>query len=131
MRLFKLAVVLLVLGISAIAGAQDRVIAVAKIPFQFTAHSQVFDAGDYEVRQIGAQTVRLQDVNSRIGVTLLGSQTIGVGAPVTILFRVNTGQYFLASVSAQSFQIKIRKSRLEVESAATRKPRTVEVIALR
>ena len=125
-------VLLFIMSSIAPGAAQDRVIARARIPFQFTAHSETLDAGIYEIRQIGAQTIRVQQPDSGLGVTLLSSQNITEGDPVKLVFRLTGDRYFLANVSAPSFAVSLPKSTQEKELAQARpEVRTVEIVGRR
>lgn len=117
--MFSIAAVVLVLSsLTLTAAAQNRVLGRADIPFSFAAHHQTFDAGVYELRQIGAQIVRLQDVKTGRGVTLLSTQTVGASTLTNIQFRSYGDRQFLAAVVAPSYQISVPKSRPEIEFAA-------------
>jgi hypothetical protein len=114
------------------AAAQNRVLGRADIPFSFAAHDQSFGAGAYELRQIGAQIVRLQEVTTARGVTLISPQAIGEDSTTKIVFRCYGTREFLAAVVAPSYQISVAKSRAEQEAeATTAKVRTVALQAQR
>ena len=114
----------------AAAAAQAPVVARTTIPFSFNAHEQTFNHGEYELRRIGAQTLRLQETNGQ-GVTLLSAQNVAGLDDVKLIFRVYTGNHqFLASVVAATFHIAVPKSKEETEIMASgQKPRTVQVAA--
>jgi hypothetical protein len=116
------AAVVVLSSLTLTAAAQNRVLAQANIPFSFAAHGQTFDAGAYELRQIGAQIVRLQDVATGQGVTLLSPQTIGKSSTTNLVFRSYGTRQFLAAVVAPSYQVSIPKSQAEkeVEASATK-----------
>ncbi len=101
------------------AAAQNRVLGRANVPFSFAAHDQRFDAGTYELRQIGAQIVRLQDVASGRGVTLMSPQAIGESSVTSLTFRSYGTRAFLAAVNAQSYHIAVGKSAAEQDVEAS------------
>ena len=126
------AAIVIVLGWTVTALSQDRVLARAKISFPYSAHSQSLAAGTYEIRQVGAQTIRIQQPDSGVGVTLLSAQNIAAGDRVKLSFRRIGDLYFLAGVSSLSFHISLPKSRQELELAKTDAPsRTVEIVGRR
>ena len=122
-----LAVILFLASFTTLAVGQNRVVARLNVPFAFTAHNQDFEHGDYVLRQIGAQTVRCE--RNGVGITLLSPQGISDRDPVKLTFRVVGDRYFLASVTAPSFQITLPVSRVEVNLARSNKTRTVEIVA--
>jgi hypothetical protein len=123
---FSIAVAVVALSFTLTTAAQNRVLGRADIPFTFAVHGQRFTAGTYELRQIGAQIVRLQDVTTGQGVTLLSSQTIGETRTTSIVFRSYGTRRFLAAVIAPSYQVSIPKSQAEKEiEASAAKVRTV------
>ncbi len=123
------AAAVVLLSFTLTAAAQNRVLGRANVPFGFAAHGQRFDAGTYELRQIGAQIVRLQDVATGRGVTLLSNQAIGESTGTEITFRSYGARQFLAAVVAPSYQISLPKSADEqqVEASAAK----TKTIALR
>jgi hypothetical protein len=119
------AAVVVLSSLTLTAAAQGRILAQANIPFSFAAHGQTFDAGAYEICQMGAQVVRLQDVKTRRGVTLLSPQNVGVSTPTKIVFRRYGDRHFLAAVVTTSYQISVPKSRPELEVASARMKTTM------
>ncbi len=101
--------------------AQNRVLGHADIPFTFEAHGQTFERGSYELRQIGTQVVRLQNVVDGKGVTLLSSQTIAESGTTTIAFYRDRDRRWLAAVIAPSFQISVARPYREKQSEASAK----------
>ena len=108
------------------AAAQNRVLGHADIPFSFSANGQRFEAGTYELRQISTQIIRLQDVATGQGVTLLSPQTIGESSTTNLVFRSYGTRQFLAAVVAPSYQVSIPRSQVEKEvEASAAKMKTV------
>jgi len=123
---FSFAVMLLGLSSLAVkAAAQNRPLAQTNIPFAFSAEGLQLSAGDYELWQIGDKFVRLQNLATKKGVTLLCHQgNIVASDAVKIVFRVYDTDHFLAGVVAPSYQISLPKSQSEKQveaSAATAK----------
>ena len=96
------------------AVAQNRTLGLADIPFRFTAHGQTFEAGKYELRQIGAHAVRFQRVDTRAGVTLLSPQNIAKTAATKIVFRTDGERYDLTAIVAPSYAISLPKTESEL-----------------
>jgi hypothetical protein len=124
---FTIAAVVIVLSsLTVTAAAQNRVLGRAYIPFSFAAHGQRFNAGTYELRQISTQIIRLQEVATGQGVTLLSPQTIGESSTTNLVFRSYGTRQFLAAVVAPSYQVSIPKSQVEKEvEASAAKMKTV------
>ncbi len=101
------------------AAAQHRVLGRANIPFSFTAHGQSFDAGAYELHQLGAQIVRLQEAATGRGVTLLSSQNVSDSGTTKIVFRSFGTRQILAAVVAPSYSISVPRSPAEAQMAAS------------
>jgi hypothetical protein len=116
---FSLAVMLVLLGSLAIqAIAQNRVIGRTNIPFSFTANGQQLSAGNYELWQIGMDSVRLQNVATAKGVTLHIPQDIVDSNAMKFVFHSYGSSAFLASVAAPSDEVSLPKSQSEKELAA-------------
>ncbi len=120
MKKISLSIVIAVVlsSFSVTAAAQNRVLGRADISFSFAAHNQRFDPGAYELRQLGAQTLRLQNVATGQGVTLLSPQTIGESPATTLVFRSYGTHRFLAVVKAPSYQVSMPRSAAEKELEA-------------
>ena len=112
-------VIVIVCSFTVAAAAQNRVLGRADIPFGFSAHGQHFNTGTYELRQVGLQIVRLQEVTTGRGVTLISPQSIGESSTTNIVFRGYGSRRFLAAVIAPSYQISLPKSQAETELAVT------------
>lgn len=125
---FTIAAVVILSSFAITAAAQNRVLSRADIPFAFAAHDQRFEAGAYQLRQIGANIVRFEEVATGKGVTLLSPQPIGESDTTIVFHRYGTRQ-FLAAVVAPSYQISLSKSKVEQELASS--PTKTTIVALK
>jgi hypothetical protein len=122
---FAIACIALVGAFTLAATAQNRVLAVADVPFAFTVHDAAFPAGTYEVRQIGSQTIRLQDPRTTHGVTLMSASSIGEARSLTLRFHQYGNQYFLAKVFSPALNVYAVTSVAERELQKSRNIATV------
>lgn len=99
------------------AAAQHRVLGKLEIPFNFTANDQVFPSGNYDLVQIGGQTIRLEERKTGKGITLLSPQNISETPVNTLLFHRYGSRYVLAKVVAPTYDIPLYKSNAERELA--------------
>jgi hypothetical protein len=113
-------VAVLVVLTSLSAAAQNRVLSRAEIPFRFTAHGQTLEAGTYQLRQISAQIIRIQEVTTGAGLTLLSATNVGESAATQLVFRSNGKGYVLAAIRAPFYQISLPKSEEELATSAIR-----------
>ena len=115
----SLAVTLVLLSSFAVqAAAQNRVIGRTNIPFTFTANGQQLSAGNYELWQIGTDSVRLQNVATAKGVTLHVPQNIVDSNTIKFVFHSYGTSAFLAAVAAPSDEVSLPQSHSEKELAA-------------
>jgi hypothetical protein len=124
-----LASVLTLASFAAKAASQDRVLARINIPFAFSVEGQQFRAGDYELRQIGANIVGLENCATKHGV-ILPSRTPGsvASGDGRMIFHVYNTDHFLASVAAPAYETSLPKSDSEKQvEASVAAMRTVAV----
>ncbi len=124
---FAVAAFALVSLMATSAAAQNMVIGKADVPFSFTAHNRTLPAAQYVARQLGAQVLRLEDVTTHEGVTLVGA----FDAPSKVsklIFHKYGEQTFLASVESVIGSVTVPKS--AEEKSAARKSRESEIATL-
>ena len=125
---FILAIVLTLASFAATAGSQDRVLARINIPFAFSVEGQQFRAGDYELRQIGANIVGLENRATKHGVILPSRTSGSASGDGRMIFHVYNTDHFLASVAAPAYEISLPKSDSEKQvEASVATMRTVAV----
>jgi hypothetical protein len=121
----------LIVGLSILsvsAAAQHRVLGKLEIPFNFTANDQVFASGNYDLVQIGGQTIRLEERKTGKGITLLSPQNISETPVNTLLFHRYGTRYVLAKIVAPTYEMPLFKSNTERELASGMK---FEAVTLR
>jgi hypothetical protein len=94
---FAIACIVVVSALTLTAAAQNQ-LGKANIPFSFSVHDQTYPAGTYEVRQIGHDLLRLQDVSNGSGVTLFAGSAIRESVSLKLVFRQYGEGRFLAAV---------------------------------
>jgi len=115
----SLAVALIVLGsLSILAIAQNRVLGQANIPFNFVANGEPLTAGNYELWQIGIESVRLQNVATSKGVTLHLPANIADSHDMKFIFHSYGSSAFLAVVATPSDKMPLPRSKHEKELAS-------------
>ena len=115
----SLAVALILLSnLSILAVAQNRVLGQANIPFSFVASGEQLSAGNYELWQIGIESVRLQNVATSKGVTLHLPANIADSRAMEFIFHSNGSSAFLAAVATPSDEISLPPSKREKELAS-------------
>lgn len=128
---FRLAVTLVLLSSFAFqAAAQNRVIGRTNIPFAFTAEGQQLSAGNYELWQIGPDSVRLQNAATSKGVTLHIRQDIVDSNAMKFVFHSYGSSAFLAAVAAPADEVLLPKSQSEKELAAATATANMKTVAL-
>lgn len=117
----SLAAMLILLSSIAILGAaQNRVLGQVNIPFNFVANGEQLNAGNYQLWQIGTDSVRLQNVASNKGVTLFLPANIADSNAMKFVFHSYGSSVFLAAVATPSDEMSLPQSRSEKEFAATK-----------
>ena len=132
MKRFSMIFASLVLSLSIFsvsAAAQHRVLGKVEVPFNFTANDQIFAAGNYNLVQIGGQTIRLEERKTGKGITLLSPQNISETPVNTLLFHRYGNRYVLAKVVAPTYDIPLFKSNAERELATGMKFESVTLRA--
>jgi len=115
----SLALMLVLLGgVAILASAQNRVLGQANIPFNFVASGEQLSAGNYELWQIGIDSVRLQNVATSRGVTLHLPANIADSHDIKFVFHRYGSSAFLASVATPSDEMSLPRSHSEKEFAA-------------
>ena len=116
-----LALLLVLLGGFAIlASGQNRVLGQANIPFNFVASGEQLSAGNYELWQIGIDSVRLQNVATSKGVTLHLPANIADNHDTKFVFHRYGSSAFLAAVATPSDEMSLPPSHAEKEFAVTK-----------
>lgn len=124
---FAIASIVVVSALTLTAAAQTHQLGKANIPFSFSVHDQTYPAGTYEVRQIGQDLLRLQDVKSGTGVTLFGGSTIRESVSLKLVFRqYNEGRFLSAIQDNQlGYTAMVPPSQSEREIQKMRKHATI------
>ncbi|MGI9102107.1 MAG: hypothetical protein ACR2IF_06650 [Terriglobales bacterium] len=112
---FAIAVAVVLISVTLSVAAQDRMLCRGDIPFSFTANGQTFQAGEYQVRRIGESFVRIEDVRTLKGVTLLSPQNVAVSKTIKLVFHSYGSRRFLAGVVARAYEIALPQSEAERE----------------
>ena len=104
------------------AAAQTHQLGKATIPFSFSVHDQTYPAGTYEVRQIGNDLLRLQEVKSGNGVTLFGGSAIRQSVNLKVMFRQYGEGRFLSAIQDDTlgYSAIVPKSQSEREAQRMR-----------
>jgi hypothetical protein len=95
---FAIACIVVLSALSIGAAAQNLTLAKANVPFAFSVHDTTYPAGTYQVRQIGQDLLRLENVTDGRGVTLFAPSTIRESAGMTLVFRQYEQGRFLSSI---------------------------------
>ena len=102
--------------------AQDRVIARATVPFSFSVHDKTFAAGTYDVRQLGAGVLRMENKKTWEGVTIIAAPAVSGEASAKLVFRQYGAQRFLSAIVAPAgaYGAELSTSNMEREVARSR-----------
>ncbi|HEY6290389.1 MAG TPA: hypothetical protein VI455_02360 [Terriglobia bacterium] len=98
--------------------AQDSML--MSIPFAFNVGTKSLPAGDYDVRQLAANTVVLQNASTRdaaFAITMTAPPE-EISAPAVLVFNQYGDSYFLSEIKTQDSLQRIKISKLERHVAA-------------
>jgi len=99
------------------AAAQNRVLGKADVPFTFAAHQQQFGPGQYVVRQLGHDIIRIEDAATGRGVTLVGA-IAGDSTAAKLTFHRYGQENFLTAIASPVASAELPKSNEEKKAAS-------------
>ena len=130
MKKISLAIVVMATLVTTSALAQNRVTVRANVPFSFQAHDKTFAAGTYEVRQIGASLLRVQNKETGEGVTIITAPATEGAADGRLVFRQYGAQRFLSAIVAPAGGYGAELSTTSLERELAKNNGKAQIVAI-